>query len=49
MEAMNIKIAKARYRSGIAFMGSFYGVFRKEVATERAFYHEIQQTNHQRS
>ncbi len=25
MEAMNIKMAKARYRSGIAFMRSFTG------------------------
>ena len=37
MEVMNIKIAKARYRSGIAFMEFLYGVFCQEVATERAF------------
>ena len=49
MEAMNIKIAKARYRSGIAFMGSFTGSSAKRLQPNELFWYEIQQTNQQRS
>ena len=49
MEAMNIKIAKARYRSGIAFMGSFTGSSAKRLQPSVLFWYEIQQTNHYRS
>ncbi len=42
---MNIKMAKAQYRRGIAFMPPLYETLHQEVARKERFSQEIQQTS----